>query len=317
MRFPPANLQLRRAQLILMLAALLPTVAMSVVGIVLLVANSGSTHSVVAGVLVLTFCTSGITGYILGSIFMGRGASLMRVQNDFVSAVSHELRTPVTSIRLLLESLRDGRLADADRQEVLTLLARETARLEQLVTRVLELSKLESSHVYARDRVDVRELVDEAIAAFDASTLENPTPIVMNLEPGLAIIGDRPTLVRAILNLLTNAWKYTGPDKLITIDAVAAGRYVELRVRDNGPGIDRDEQRSIYEQFRRGRAAENTGATGVGLGLAFVRTIVRGQRGKLDFESRPGETTFRMRLRKARDPVTEPGQAPVAEKVAS
>ena len=317
MRFPPANLQLRRAQLILMLAALLPTVAMSVVGIVLLVAGSGSTHSVVAGVLVLTFCTSGITGYILGSIFMGRGASLMRVQNDFVSAVSHELRTPVTSIRLLLESLRDGRLADADRQEVLTLLARETARLEQLVTRVLELSKLESSHVYARDRVDVRELVDEAIAAFDASTLENPTPIVMNLEPGLAIIGDRPTLVRAILNLLTNAWKYTGPDKQISIDAVAAGRYVELRIRDNGPGIDRDEQRSIYEQFRRGRAAENTGATGVGLGLAFVRTIVRGQGGKLDFESRPGETTFRMRLRKAREPVAEQSQAPVAEKVAS
>jgi two-component system phosphate regulon sensor histidine kinase PhoR len=300
-----------------MLAALLPTVAMSVVGIVLLVAGSGSTHSVVAGVLVLTFCTSGITGYILGSIFMGRGASLMRVQNDFVSAVSHELRTPVTSIRLLLESLRDGRLADADRQEVLTLLARETARLEQLVTRVLELSKLESSHVYARDRVDVRELVDEAIAAFDASTLENPTPIVMNLEPGLAIIGDRPTLVRAILNLLTNAWKYTGPDKQISIDAVAAGRYVELRIRDNGPGIDRDEQRSIYEQFRRGRAAENTGATGVGLGLAFVRTIVRGQGGKLDFESRPGETTFRMRLRKAREPVAEQSQAPVAEKVAS
>ncbi|HEU4615387.1 MAG TPA: histidine kinase dimerization/phospho-acceptor domain-containing protein, partial [Kofleriaceae bacterium] len=114
MRFPPANLQLRRAQLILMLVALLPTVAMSVVGIVLLVTGSGSTRSVVAGVLVLTFCTSGITGYILGSVFLGKGASLVRVQNDFVSAVSHELRTPVTSIRLLLESLRDGRLADDD-----------------------------------------------------------------------------------------------------------------------------------------------------------------------------------------------------------
>jgi two-component system phosphate regulon sensor histidine kinase PhoR len=301
-----------------MLVALVPTVLLSVVGIAMLVRGGGSTHSIVGGVLVLTFCTSGITGYILGSIFLGRGASLVRVQNDFVSAVSHELRTPVTSIRLLLESLRDGRLADADRQEVLTLLARETARLEQLVTRVLELSKLESSHVYGRDRVDVRELVDEAIAAFDASTLENPTPIVMNLDPGLAIIGDRPTLVRAILNLLTNAWKYTGPDKQITIEATApTSRYVELRVRDNGPGIDRDEQRSIYDQFKRGRAADNTGATGVGLGLAFVRTIVRGQRGKLDFESRPGETTFRMRLRRARDLVAEPGHEPAGEKVPS
>jgi two-component system, OmpR family, phosphate regulon sensor histidine kinase PhoR len=303
-RFPPANLQLRRAQLILMLVALVPTVMMSVVGIVLLVADTGSTHSVVAGVLVLSFCTSGITGYILGSIFLGKGASLVRVQNDFVAAVSHELRTPVTSIRLLLESLRDGRLADADREQVLSLLARETTRLEVLVGRVLELSRLESgAHVYGRDHVDIKELVEEAIAAFDAVTLENPTAIEIDLEPGLAVIGDRPTLVRAILNLLTNAWKYTGKTKRISIEGVGAGRWVELRVRDNGPGIHRSEQRAIYEQFNRGRAAHETGKTGVGLGLAFVRTIVKGQRGKLDFESRPGETTFRMRLRRVREQI--------------
>jgi hypothetical protein len=87
-RFPPATLQLRRAQLILMLVALLPTVAMSIVGVLLLVLGSGSTHSIVAGILVLAFCTSGITGYILGSVYLGKGASLrLRVQNDFVSAV--------------------------------------------------------------------------------------------------------------------------------------------------------------------------------------------------------------------------------------
>ena len=299
-----------------MLVALLPTVMMSVVGIVLLASGSGSTYTVVAGVLVLTFCTSGITGYILGSVFLGKGASLVRVQNDFVSAVSHELRTPVTSIRLLIESLRDGRLADADREQVLTLLARETERLEVLVGRVLELSRLESgAHVYARDRVDVRELVDEAIAAFDAVTLEKPTAIEISVEPGLTVIGDRPTLVRALLNLLTNAWKYTGEQKRIQIETNAAGRWIEILVRDNGPGIEPDDQRAIYEQFKRGRAAHDTGAPGVGLGLAFVRTIVRGQRGKLDFESRPGETTFRLRLRRARDPVEQ--AAALAEKVTS
>jgi len=288
-----------------MLAALLPTVAMTAVGIVLLVSGSGSTHSIVAGVLVLTFCTSGITGYTLGSIFLGRGASLVRVQNDFVSAVSHELRTPVTSIHLLLESLRDNRLADNEREQVLSLLARETARLEQLVGRVLELSKLESgAHVYARKRVIVRDLVEEAIAAFDAVTLERPTAITTKLEPGLTIIGDRGTLVRALLNLMTNAWKYTGPVKQIAVESIGVGRWVEIIIRDNGPGIDRSEQRAIYEQFKRGRAAHDTGAPGVGLGLAFVRTIVRGQRGKLDFESRPGETAFRLRLRRAREEVT-------------
>ena len=118
-RFPPANLQLRRAQLVLALAALVPTILMTALGIVLLIIGEGSATTLVAGVLVLTFCTSIITGYILGSIFVNKGATLARVQNDFVSAVSHELRTPVTSIRLLLESLKDNRLADDDRKQVI------------------------------------------------------------------------------------------------------------------------------------------------------------------------------------------------------
>jgi two-component system phosphate regulon sensor histidine kinase PhoR len=299
-RFPPANIQLRRAQLVLMLAVLLPTVAMTAVGIVLLALGSGLT-TVLSGVLVLTFCTSGITGYVLVSIFVGKGATLARVQNDFVSSVSHELRTPVTSLRLLIESLADGRLEDADRAQALSLLGREIDRLEQLVGRVLELSRLQSgSHAYARERVDVAELVDEAIAAFDALTLTQPTRVARHVEADLTVVGDRGTLVRALVNLLTNAWKYTGTDKRIAIDAYTAGRWIELTVRDNGPGIERGEQRAIFEQFERGRAARETGQPGVGLGLAFVRAIVRGHRGKLDFDSQPGQTVFRIRLKRRR-----------------
>ena len=310
MRFPPANIQLRRAQLVLMLATLLPTVAMTAIGILLLVLGSGSAN-LVSGVLVLTFCTTAITGGILGSIFVGRGASLARVQNDFTSAVSHELRTPVTSIRLFIESLRDRRLSMEDRLEVFALLGRETERLELLVNRVLELSRLESGgHAWKLEAVDVRELVDEAVHSFDAWTLENPTPIEVDVERGLVVVGDRAVLVRALVNLLVNAWKYTGPQKKIAVEARSAGRKIEIFVRDNGIGIDPAEQTSIYEQFRRGRAAHESGAPGMGLGLAFVRAIVRGHRGKLDFESRPGETAFRIRLRRRREPTASPVAVP-------
>jgi two-component system, OmpR family, phosphate regulon sensor histidine kinase PhoR len=302
-RFPPANLQLRRAQLVLMLAVLLPTVAMTAVGIILLAIGSTAT-TVVAGVLVLTFCTSGITGYILASIFVGKGTSLVRVQNDFVSSVSHELRTPITSIRLLMESLRNNRLGDDDRVQVVSLLARETERLEILVGRVLELSRLQSSYEYRREAMDAESLVDEAIAAFDALTLTNPTPIRRVIEDGLRVHGDRGTLVRALVNLLTNAWKYTGEDKQIVIEARGAGRKIELLVRDNGVGIDKAEQRAIFEQFKRGRAAHEGGQPGVGLGLSFVRAIVRGHKGKLDLQSRPGDTTFRIRLKRRREKTT-------------
>jgi len=286
-----------------MLAVLMPTVMMIVVGIVLLVTSSGSVPAVVSGVLVLTFCTSGITGYILGSIFVSKGATLARIQNDFVSSVSHELRTPLTSIHLLIESLRGGRLEDVEHTQVLSLLARETERLELLVGRVLELSRLQSSYDYARDPIDVGVLVEDAIAAFDAATLSNPTRITRELTPGLAVAGDRPTLVRALVNLLINAWKYTGDDKRISISAYENGRWIEIAVQDNGIGIERAEQREIFEQFRRGRAAEANGAPGVGLGLSFVRAIVRGHGGKLDFESQPGDTRFRIRLKRRREPV--------------
>ena len=313
MRFPPAQIQLRRAQLVLMLAVLVPTVFMTAIGILLLVIGERHGTPLVSGVLVLTFCGSGITGYILVSIFVTKGASLARIQNDFTSAVSHELRTPVTSIRLLIESLKGNRLADAERDQVLSLLARETDRLDELVGRVLELSRLESgSHVYARERVDIREMIEESVAAFDALTLTNPTKITVDIEPNLAVTGDQTMFVRAIVNLLTNAWKYSAADKRISIEAHAVGRRVDIVVHDNGIGIERSEQKSIYEQFKRGRAAMDSGAPGIGLGLALVRAIVRGHRGKLDLTSRPGETAFRIRLKRRREPMPASEQTLVA-----
>jgi two-component system, OmpR family, phosphate regulon sensor histidine kinase PhoR len=309
MRFPRANLQLRRAQVVLLLAVLLPTIAMIAVGVVLLATSAGSLPAVISGVLVLTFCTSGITGYILGSLFLSKGAALVRVQNDFVASVSHELRTPLTSLHLLIESLRDGRLDAGERSQVLSLLARETGRLEVLVGRVLELSRLQSSYDYACDPLELAEIVDEAIAAFDAITLTRPTPVVRRVDPDLIVTGDRPTLVGALVNLLTNAWKYTGEDKRIEITAAENRRWIEITVRDNGAGIEPAEQSRIFQQFQRGRAADASGATGLGLGLSFVTAIVRGHRGRLDFESRPGETTFRIRLRRDRPGTTAPALA--------
>ncbi len=309
MRFPPANMQLRRAQLVLMLASLIPTVMMAGIGVILLVLGR-STTTLVAGILVLSFCTSGITGYILVSIFVGKGASLVRLQNDFVSSVSHELRTPVTSLRLLIESLRTGRLDAVDQEQVLSLLGRETDRLELLVDRVLELSRLQSSHIFLRERLEMASVIDESIAVFDAVTLTRPTQISTSIEAGLYVVGDRATLVRALSNLLTNSWKYTGDDKNIHIAAYSAGRRIEITVTDNGVGIDRTEQGAIFEQFNRGRAATSSGIPGVGLGLAFVRAIVRGHKGKIDFVSRRGETTFRIRLKKRRKPVPLPGGVP-------
>jgi len=96
------------------------------------------------------------------------------------------------------------------------------------------------------------------------------------------------------------------------LSEVTQAMLTELSVHDNGPGIEPAEQRAIFEQFQRGRAAEASGVPGVGLGLSFVRAIVRGHGGKLDFESRPGRTFFRIRLKRRRELAAVGSPAPDA-----
>ena len=298
----PASVLLRRAQVTLMLATLVPTVLMLAVGIVLLAVGSGS-FNVVAGVLTLAFCTTSLTGYILGSIFVSRGASLARVQNDFVSTVSHELRTPLTSIRMFIDTLQAGRVEDpAERRKCLDLLQQEVGRLEGLVDRVIELSRIEMGRAFEHERVRLADVVRDALAAFDASTLSDPTLIDVELDESVMVVGDRSALGLAVTNLLLNAWKYTEPaDRKISLRLTSTDREADLAVRDNGAGIPRDEQRTVFERFERGREAINRRKSGSGLGLAIVRAIMTAHRGRVEVKSRPGHgAEFRLRLRRER-----------------
>ena len=89
-----------------MLAALVPTVLMTAIGIILVASGGAKSLGVVGGILVLAFCATALAGYTMGSIFVTRGANLASVQNEFLSSVSHEIRTPLTSILMFIETLR-------------------------------------------------------------------------------------------------------------------------------------------------------------------------------------------------------------------
>jgi two-component system phosphate regulon sensor histidine kinase PhoR len=305
MRRPPAIIHLRRAQLVLMFAVMVPTVMMIVLGVVMLAAGRSSMN-IAVGLLVVGLTATGLTGYILGSIWVGKGASLARVQNDFFSSVSHELRTPVTSIRLLLESLANDRLPSADREKVIKLLAREVTRLDHLLVRTLELSRLEAGrHAFDLQPIAVADLVADAISGFDAATLSAPTTIELDLEPDLMVVADRETMARALVNLLVNAWKYSDADRTIRLSARTAGRRIEIAVKDNGIGIAPQERERLFEVFERSQAAIDRGAPGVGLGLAIVRAIVRAHKGKIEVTSTPGAgSEFRLLLQRVRPTAT-------------
>jgi two-component system phosphate regulon sensor histidine kinase PhoR len=303
---------LRRAQLILILVALVPTVLLTPIGIILLVLGRGPV-TIVAGTLVLAFCTSALTGYILGSIFVGRGADLARVQNDFVSTVSHELRTPVTAIRLFVDTLRAHRVEDpAEQQKCLDILDREARRLDGMVGEILELSRIEAGRrLLDMKALKVEDVVQAAVRDFDAIRVAENVEVRVDVQPGLLVRGDEAALTRALGNLLTNGWKYSDKArKELTIRAQVSGRHkVEIAVEDNGPGVPLTEQRAIFEAFERGEAAQESGRGGMGLGLAIVRAIAKEHDGTVELAASSGRgSTFRLLL-----PRLPPGEEGPAE----
>jgi two-component system, OmpR family, phosphate regulon sensor histidine kinase PhoR len=284
----PTTIFLHRARLIFMLAALIPTVLMTAIGIILVATGGAKSIGVVGGILVLAFCATALTGYVMGTVFVTRGATLAAVQNEFLSSVSHELRTPLTSIRMFIDTLREERVLDpVERRRCLTVIHQELARLDGLVGRLIELSKIESSRAAFEHRpVRVSDLVHDALSSFEAIKFGADVDLQVKIEPGLTVYGDRAALAQAVANLLANAWKYTRPDdKKIEVSAVAEGKRVCITVADNGLGIPREEQGAIFEKFQRGSAGLRGGAPGSGLGLALVRAVVTAHHGKVDVRS--------------------------------
>ena len=284
----PTTRFLNRARIIFMVTAMIPTVLMTVIGIVLLAIGESKSVPLVGGILVLSFCAMALTGYVIGSVFITRGATLAAVQNEFLALVSHELRTPLTSIRMFIDTLREERVRDPEeRQRCLNVINQELGRLDGLVGKLIELSKIEHRYaVFDHQVVKVSDVVADALAAFEAVKVGGTVDLQVDVQPDLVVFGDRAALAQAVSNLLGNAWKYTPPaGKQIELAATADAKHVTIAVADNGAGVPRVEQEVIFETFHRGSAAAHFGGVGSGLGLALVRAIVEAHRGKIDVRS--------------------------------
>ena len=221
--------------------------------------------------------------------------------------MSHELRTPLTSIRLFIETLKLGRASSKEEeQECLELLAKETERLSEMIERVLGYARLKAGRrVFQQRIVPVDAIVKDAIDAFRAQILNQTREEGRDDGPRLAfttelaadlpmICVDREAIVEALLNLMSNAWKYTGPDKRIVVFAKRGRRArIVVGVHDNGQGLPKSEHARIFERFYQTQHLLSGKQPGSGLGLAITKAIVEGQGGRILVESEPGRgSTF-------------------------
>lgn len=245
------------------------------------------------GVLLGLFYLTLTFGVVYTGRALYREARLSRMKTDFVSLVSHELRTPLTSIRMFIETLALGRIKDpAQMNEVLQLLTRETERLSTLIERVLDWARIESGRkVYQRASLPVSEVVEAAVAAFRAQRLDGGVvDLKVDVPEGLPRVdADREAIAGALLNLLQNAYKYTGEDKRIALSAHADGRWVGLSVEDNGVGIAPRERKRIFERFYRVDSLLTRKTEGSGLGLAITKRIIEDHGGRIAVYSQPGK----------------------------
>jgi K+-sensing histidine kinase KdpD len=226
---------------------------------------------------------------------------LSALRADFVSLVSHELRGPMASVVGCASTLRQRwrTLTPEQRESFLALIDEETTRLADLIGDVLDTSRVEAgTFSYSFADVDLAELLEETVGVVDLGT-EEVTLRTRLSTPLPTVRGDRERLRQLVMNLLTNAVKYTVTGDEVEVRAAATDGVVEVSVADNGPGITSEEQRVIFEKFGRGSRV-GTSIPGAGLGLFPAPSTTQAHGGSLRVESRPGEgATFTVRLPQA------------------
>src|SRR5262245_7290636 len=213
---------------------------------------------------------------------------LSALRADFVSLVSHELRSPMAAVIGSAKTLhrRWRELTPEQRESFLALIDHETNRLADLVTDVLDTSRIDSGQFsYSFTDVDVGELVQESAAAAESgqdeveirSLIRRPLPFIR---------GDRDRLRQVLTNLLDNAVKYSPTGEAVEVEAFAENGRISIEVRDSGPGVAPEHQSLIFEKF--GRVTGENAKPGTGLGLFIARSIAQAHGGSLEVHPRDG-----------------------------
>ncbi len=222
-----------------------------------------------------------------------REVSLSRLKSDFVADVSHELKTPLALIRMFSEMLSEGRVPTEEKKhEYYGIITRESTRLTQLIENILDFSRIEAGRKpYTMEPIDVGEVVSTTYATYRVELDQLGFEHTLTLQDDLPLIqGDANAIAQAIVNLMSNAMKYSGDEKRFEIDIERETRRdaegVLITVKDSGIGISPEDRAHLFDGFFRARDDRVRKVRGTGLGLSVVSHIVKAHGGTIDVESR-------------------------------
>lgn len=223
-----------------------------------------------------------------------------QMRRDFVANVSHELKTPLTALLGFIETLRGAAREDADaRDRFLTIMERETERMNRLVSDLLSLNRVQSSERQRpQDSIAIADVVHSTLLALRPSAEAAEVTLEVETQPDvdLTVQGDADQLQQVLSNLAENAIKYGGSGGRVRIglsrierELAFRGPAVQIEVRDYGDGFDPIHIPRITERFYRVDTHRSRAQGGTGLGLAIAKHIVNRHRGRLRIDSAPGK----------------------------
>ncbi len=246
---------------------------------------------------------------LLGGTFLLFRALRMEMRTaaqktTFVAKVSHELKTPLTSLRLFGEMLREGRVSGEEkRRRYLGLMVSEIERLTRLIENILDFSRRERGlKGYSFTETNLYALAEDVLESQRPRLEEQGFSLSLEREKPLSVLADREGIAQILLNLLTNAEKYSDTQKEVVVRLKGDERWVWIEVMDRGIGIAPKERERIFREFYRVDDSLTSRAQGAGLGLSISRNIALDHGGDLVVLPREGGgSIFRLVLPRTRE----------------
>ncbi|HZJ98916.1 MAG TPA: ATP-binding protein [Tissierellaceae bacterium] len=218
---------------------------------------------------------------------------LDNIRKEFVANVSHELKTPITTIKSYTETLLTSEVDDETSHRFLNVIDSECDRMARLVRDLLQLSNLDYKKTkWKMVDISIDDLVNDSMVKLDLSFKEKDQSISIDIEDDLPkITVDKDGIEQVILNILSNANKYTEESGHIKIGAFQDDEDVVISIKDNGIGISEKDQERIFERFYRVEKGRSRELGGTGLGLSIAKEIIEAHKGHLSLSSELNEGT--------------------------
>lgn len=228
-------------------------------------------------------------------------STLEESRRNFVANVSHELRSPMTSVKGYIQAMLDGVIEGDERDRYLGVVLDETNRLTDLVSDLLDLSRLESGKFPMQIAAfDANEMVRRIILSFEKRIEDKNIDVELQLaDDPCCVMGDVNRINQVVRNFIDNSVKFmNGDGSRLCVKTAVEGKNVRISVIDNGPGVNPEDQPHITERFYKADKAHTSGM-GTGLGLSISKNILMQHSSRIEMSSVPGNTVFSFVLPRA------------------